>query len=245
MRSWPLWPHKWMNGFVSYKLYYKCYYIPSNHQGLVLLWVVNYLFVLAVISFEKETLLVHNLYLFYSSSSFTCIKQIQGLSSDLNWHLLISYLDVLSSSLANVVHKSNFWKISKTYTRYWYGGPDIKEVLTIVYIIRSLILIMCVNRYIQSIPKMMGPSPWLGPSFNKFMVLPLTNWINSLVYRPKPCLPRKNNTLYDKCETIPHGYMYVCNIMTDMRNLGLGWLSYWYTNLHIAWTTCIALLVDF
>jgi hypothetical protein len=29
-------------------------------------------------------------------------------------------------------------------TKYWYGGPDIKEVVTIIYIIRSLILVMCV-----------------------------------------------------------------------------------------------------
>ena len=43
-----------MNGriFVSYK----CYYIPTNHQGLVFLLNWNYLFASVVLSFDKETI---------------------------------------------------------------------------------------------------------------------------------------------------------------------------------------------
>ena len=170
-----------------------------------------------------------------ATSSFTCIDHNQGLSSDLNWHPLISFLIKCTT-----LYKIGFpWLMfstkvtfdsSKTYTRYWYGGPDIKEVITKVYIMRSLILIMWVKTGKSSLcHKWWNQVPdWAWKAVSWWWAIPLTNWIIPWYIGLSHALPE--NIIYSmtNCETIPHGYMYMWNIMTawvmtDMRNLGLGW----------------------
>ena len=118
---------------------------------------------------------------------FTCIKENQGLSSDVNWHLLMFYL-IKCTTLYNIgfpwlmFSTKVIFDSSKTYKRYWYGGPDIKEVVTIVYIIRSLILIMCVQTGKSSLCQKWWDQ--IPGSINWCWAISLTHRINSLVYRP-------------------------------------------------------------
>ena len=140
--------------------YYKHKLIPTISRTCVSLSCELFVCLGCVVFWKGNIVLVHSLYLLEMY-----VVLLKDIASNKFFHMhstkprpLVRFelipLDVLPHqvcyimqkrlSLVNVLHEGNFWKISQIYTKYWYGGPGIKEVVAILYFIRSLILIVCV-----------------------------------------------------------------------------------------------------
>ena len=140
--------------------YYKHKLIPTKSRTCVSLSCELFVCLGCVVFWKGNIVLVHSLYLLemyvvllkdIASNKFfdmhstkpRPLVRFKLIPLDVLPHQ-VCYIMQKRLSLANVLHEGNFWKISQIYTKYWYGGPGIKEVVAIVYFIRSLILIVCV-----------------------------------------------------------------------------------------------------